>query len=143
MFELWGEILATMKRNRMRTFLTGFAVSWGIFMLIVLLGAGQGLQNGVQANFAGRAVNSVSLYPGWTSMPYAGYRDNRAIRFDERTVEFVRDNIPEVEYLSAYIIRSTQSTSYGKEYGTWRLEACTADLIHIDYMDILKGRFLN
>lgn len=143
MFDLLGEILATMKRNKMRTFLTGFAVAWGIFMLIVLLGAGQGLQNGVKSNFQGRAINSVSIYPGWTSMPYKGYRADRAIRFDERTVEFVRNNIPEVEYLSAYLTRNPQSTAYGDEYGTWRIEACLPDLMHIDYMVILKGRFLN
>ncbi len=127
----------------MRTFLTGFAVAWGIFMLIVLLGAGQGLQNGVRSNFEGRAINSVSIYPGWTSMPYRGYRADRAIRFDERTVDFVRNNIPEVEYLSAWIMRNPQSTAYGEEYGTWGIEACTPDLFHIDYMTIVKGRFLN
>jgi putative ABC transport system permease protein len=132
-----------MKRNKMRTFLTGFAVAWGIFMLIVLLGAGQGLQNGVRSNFEGRAINSVSLTPGWTSMPYKGYRADRTIRFDERTVEFVRNNIPEAEYLSAFILRTPQSTAYGEEYGTWRIEACTPDLMHIDYMTIVKGRFLN
>jgi putative ABC transport system permease protein len=143
MFDVIGEILATMKRNKMRTFLTGFAVAWGIFMLIVLLGAGQGLQNGVTSNFAGRAINSVSLYPGWTSMPYRGYRADRAIRFDERTVDFVRNNIPEVEYLSANITYSPQSTAYGEEYGTWRIEGITPDLFYINYMTILKGRFLN
>ena len=143
MFDILGEILETMKRNKMRTFLTGFAVAWGIFMLIVLLGAGQGLQNGVRSNFQGRAINSVSLSPGWTSMPYKGYRADRAIRFDERTVEFVRTNIPEVEYLSANIMRTPQSTAYGEEYGTWSIEACLPDLFHIDYMTIVKGRFLN
>jgi putative ABC transport system permease protein len=142
-FDVIEEILATMKRNKMRTFLTGFAVAWGIFMLIVLLGAGQGLQNGVRSNFQGRAINSVSLRPGWTSMPYKGYRADRAIRFDERTVEFVRTNIPEVEYLSAWINRTPRSTAYGEEYGTWGIQACTPDLIHINYMTILKGRFIN
>jgi putative ABC transport system permease protein len=143
MFDIFGEILETMKRNKMRTFLTGFAVAWGIFMLIVLLGAGQGLQNGVRSNFEGRAINSVTLFPGWTSMPYKGYRADRAIRFDERTVEFVRGNVPEVEYLSAWLSYSPQSTSYGEEYGTWTIQGCMPDRINISYMTILKGRFLN
>ncbi|MDR1671637.1 MAG: ABC transporter permease [Alistipes sp.] len=143
MFDLLGEIMETMRRNRMRTFLTGFAVAWGIFMLIVLLSAGQGLQNGVRSNFQGRAINSVSISPGWTSMPYKGYRADRAIRFDERTVEFIRSHVPEVEYLSAELYRSTQSVAYGEEYGTWRILASMPDVIHIDYMTITKGRFLN
>jgi putative ABC transport system permease protein len=143
MFDVIGEILATMKRNKMRTFLTGFAVAWGIFMLIVLLGAGQGLQNGVQSNFAGRAINRVNINPGWTSMPYRGYRADRAIRFDERTVEFVRNNIPEVEFLSAGGGHSTTSVSYGDEYGTWSLNACMPSLVNIEYMEFPKGRFIN
>jgi putative ABC transport system permease protein len=132
-----------MKRNKMRTFLTGFAVAWGIFMLIVLLGAGQGLMNGVQSDFAGQAINTVSLYPGWTSMPYKGYRADRAIRFDERTVEFVRTHIPEAGYLTGNLNRSPQSVAYGEEYGTWPINSCTPDMFHINYMTIVEGRFLN
>jgi putative ABC transport system permease protein len=143
MFDLLGEILETMKRNKMRTFLTGFAVAWGIFMLIVLLGAGQGFQNGIESNFAGQAINTVSLYSGWTSMPYKGYRADRAIRFDERTVDFVRANFPEVGYLTGNLNRSPQSVAYGEEYGTWRITSCTPDMFHINYMTITKGRFLN
>ncbi len=143
MFDILGEILDTMKRNKMRTFLTGFAVAWGIFMLIVLLGAGQGLLNGVRNQFSGQAINTVSLYPGWTSMPYRGYRADRAIRFDERTVEFVRENIPEVEYLTGNLNRTPLSVAYGKEYGTWTINSCTPDMFHINYMTITAGRFLN
>jgi putative ABC transport system permease protein len=143
MFDLLGEILETMKRNKMRTFLTGFAVGWGIFMLIVLLGAGQGLQNGIQSNFQGRAINSVSIYPGWTSMPYKGYRADRRIRFDERTIDFVRTNFPEVEFLAGNMWRSPQSVAYGEEYGTWRIMSCSPDMINIEYLTIVKGRYLN
>ncbi len=143
MFDLLNEILATMKRNKMRTFLTGFAVAWGIFMLIVLLAAGNGLRNGMTANFQGRAINSVSVNPGWTSMPYKGLRADRRIRFDERTVEFLKRQIPEIEYISGGFYQSTNSFSYGDEYGAWGLEACSPDLFHIDYMIITKGRFIN
>jgi putative ABC transport system permease protein len=143
MFDILSEILETMKRNKMRTFLTGFAVAWGIFMLIVLLGAGQGLMNGVKSEFEGRAINTVSLYPGWTSMPYRGYRADRAIRFDERTVEFVRTSFPEVEYITGNLNRSPLSVAYGKEYGTWNITSCTPDMAHINYIVMTKGRFLN
>ncbi|MDR2912475.1 MAG: ABC transporter permease [Alistipes sp.] len=143
MFDLLGEILATMKRNKMRSFLTGFAVAWGIFMLIVLLGAGQGLQNGVKSEFEGRAINTVTLYPGRTSVPYKGYRSDRRIRFDERTVEFVRTNIPEVGYLSAGFSYSPTSVAYGKEYGTWQLYTGTQDHVKFEHMLFPKGRFIN
>jgi putative ABC transport system permease protein len=143
MFDQFHEIFATISRNKMRTFLTGFSVAWGIFMLIVLLAAGNGLRNGVMSNFAGRAINSVSLSPGWTSEPYKGLRADRRITFDQRTVEFVRRNIPEIGYFSASIFHSNQSVAYGEEYGTWQTEACMPELTHLDYMTILKGRFLN
>jgi putative ABC transport system permease protein len=132
-----------MKRNKMRTFLTGFAVAWGIFMLIVLLGAGQGLLNGVTSQFSNRALNTVALYPGWTSMPYKGYRADRAIRFDERTVEFVKQNFPEVGYITGNLTRNPRSVAYGEEYGTWQIIACSPDMFHINYMTITEGRFLN
>jgi putative ABC transport system permease protein len=76
-------------------------------------------------------------------MPYKGYRADRAIRFDERTVNFVRENFPEIEYLTGNMNRSTQSIAYGEEYGTWRITSCTPDILHINYMTIVKGRFLN
>jgi putative ABC transport system permease protein len=143
MFDQFHEIFATISRNKLRTFLTGFSVAWGIFMLIVLLAAGNGLKNGVMSNFAGRAINSVSLSPGWTSMPYKGLRADRRITFDQRTVEFVRRNIPEIGYFSASIYHGNQSVAYGEEYGTWQTEACMPELTHLDYMVMLKGRFLN
>ncbi|MDR2891017.1 MAG: ABC transporter permease [Alistipes sp.] len=143
MFDLLNEILETMGRNKLRTALTGFAVAWGMFMLIVLLGGGTGVQNGVQSNFEGNAINTVSLYPVWSSMPYKGLRANRRIRFDERTVDFVRRHVPEVEYITGYIYRQTTSVSYGEEYGTWRIEACMPEVRHIQYYDMPAGRFLN
>jgi putative ABC transport system permease protein len=82
MFDIdkWQEILATVKKNKMRTFLTGFSVAWGIFMLMILLGSGNGLSNGVSENFTRDAVNAMWLWSGKTSIPYQGLKEGREIK---------------------------------------------------------------
>ncbi len=70
-------------------------------------------------------------------------RANRRIRFDDRTVEFVRDNIPEVEHITGYIYRNTTSVSYGEEYGTWRIEGSLPEVQYIQFFELPAGRFLN
>ena len=73
------EIFASLKHNKLRTILTGLSVSWGIFILIVLLGAGNGLKNGVTSNFSSRSTNSVQIWPGTTSMPHNGLKTGRSL----------------------------------------------------------------
>lgn len=72
MREIFTEIWSSMRKNKLRTFLTGFSVAWGILMLIILLSSGNGLQNGMMSNFDYMATNSIELYSSRTSMPYAG-----------------------------------------------------------------------
>ena len=74
MIDIWQEIYSTIKRNKLRTFLTGFAVAWGIFMLIVLLGAGNGLIHAFEQSASERAMNSIKIFPGWTSKSYDGLK---------------------------------------------------------------------
>jgi len=128
----------------MRTALTGFAVAWGIFMLIILLASGNGLKNGVTSNFANRAQNSVTLWPGWTSMPYKGLPSDRNIKFDDRDYDLIRNRIPEVEYVSARVSQSV-TISYGNEYGAWRLDGVSQDAAPINKIKVKSGdgRFLN
>ncbi len=143
-FDVFREIWGTIRKNKMRTCLTGFAVAWGIFMLIVLLASGNGLRNGVMSNFAGRAVNAVTLYPGWTSRPYGGMPSNRRIRFDDRDYELIAHRIPEMECFSV-AIRKDVTLSYGEEYGNWTLQGVAPDFSQINQIRILpsQGRFLN
>ena len=77
MIDLFQEIYGTIMRNKLRTALTGFAVAWGIFMLIVLLGAGNGLMNALQAQSENMAMNSMQVWPGRTSKPYKGLKEGR------------------------------------------------------------------
>lgn len=143
-FDSLREILSTISKNKLRTALTGFAVAWGIFMLIILLSAGNGLRNGVTSNFSNRAQNSVTIWPGWTSMPYKGLPSDRNIKFDHKDYDFVRNKIPEVEYVSVRVSRNV-TMSYDKEYGSWRLDGVTQDAAHISNIRVNAGdgRFLN
>ncbi len=118
-FDSLREIFSTISKNKLRTFLTSFAVAWGIFMLIILLAAGNGLRNGVTSNFARRAQNSVTLWPGWTSMPYNGLPSDRQIKFDHKDYDLIRNKIPEVEYVSVRLSQRA-TLSYEKEYGSWK-----------------------
>ncbi|MDR1810669.1 MAG: ABC transporter permease [Prevotella sp.] len=143
-FDSFREITSTISKNKMRTFLTGLAVAWGIFMLIILLAAGNGFENGVKSNFAGRAKNSVVLWPGWTSMPYAGLPVDRNIKFDYKAYDLLRNQMPNVEYVSPQIQLSV-TVSYEKEYGTWGLRGVTPDAAMISSLSVKSGngRFIN
>jgi putative ABC transport system permease protein len=144
MFDSLKEIISTIKENKLRTVLTGFAVAWGIFMLIVLLASGNGFRNGVMSNFNNRAVNAVSVYPGTMSIPYGGLPAGRNIRFDFRDFNMARDQIPEIEYLSAGM-GTNLTISYGEEYVSLRANGGTSDLAHISNIKIEEGmgRFIN
>jgi putative ABC transport system permease protein len=77
----WQEIFNTLQRHKLRTLLTAFGVFWGIFMLVLLLGVGKGLEQGVYLEFRGIATNSFFLWGGRTSLPYKGLNPGRYIRF--------------------------------------------------------------
>ena len=82
MFNLdtWQEIADTVRANKLRTFLTSFSVAWGIFMLIILLGSGTGLENGIEYQFRDDAINSIWISAGQTSIPHRGLQPGRRIR---------------------------------------------------------------
>ncbi|HEX8329639.1 MAG TPA: ABC transporter permease [Hymenobacter sp.] len=83
MFDLdkWQEILGIMRRNKLRTFLTAFGVFWGLFMLVLLLGAGKGLENGIWKEFGAGAKNSLFVSAGKTSLPWQGLQPGRQLKF--------------------------------------------------------------
>jgi len=98
--EKWREIFESIGKNKLRTVLTGFAVFWGIFMLIVLLGAGAGLRNGFSYNFRNTATNSIELSGGETSKPWKGLPANREIQLDEGDIEAIRNSVPGIEHIT-------------------------------------------
>ncbi|MDH6355595.1 putative ABC transport system permease protein [Dysgonomonas sp. PH5-45] len=141
-FDSLKEILITIRQNKLRTFLTGFAIAWGIFILIVLLGAGNGLRNGVTSNMTRRAKNTIGLTPGYTSMAYAGLPVEREIKFDDRDIELIRDKTEGVSHFSPMLNKSA-TMSYGTDYGSWSLRGVYPDAEYINNMTILEGRFIN
>ncbi|MDF9829449.1 ABC transporter permease [Parabacteroides sp. PF5-6] len=143
-FDSLREIWSTMKKNKLRTFLTGFSVAWGIFMLIVLLGAGNGLGNGIAHNFRNMAENTVTCWSRYTTLPYKGFLPNRRIRFTEEDVHALKQLHPEIDRISPDNYRN-DTISFGQEYFTGGIQSVYPDFASIIYIPVLagNGRFIN
>lgn len=143
-FGTLSEIWSTMKKNKLRTFLTGFSVAWGIFMLIVLLGAGNGLENGIAYNFQDMAENTVTCWSRYTTLPYKGFLPNRRISFTEKDVYAIKNSHPEVNRISPVNYRNDTIT-FDTEYITGSIQAVHPDFSSIIFVPIHagNGRFIN
>lgn len=143
-FDNFREIWSTVKKNKLRTFLTGFSVAWGIFMLIVLLGAGNGLKNGIMHNFQRWASNRVETWPRYASKPYKGMQTNRRIEFKDDDLEALKRQNPEVGLVSGVLYQS-DTLSYGEEYNSYSLNGVHPAKSVIDNikMTVGNGRFIN
>ena len=144
MRDVFTEIWESIRRNKLRTTLTGFAVSWGIFMLIVLLGAGNGLMNAFMTGSEGLATNVMQVGGGRTSKPYDGLKEGRWIELDERDVqltgsEVFADHIDQV--ISS--VSTSATVSYGKKHFSGSIEGNFPARQELDKIEILYGRFLN
>jgi putative ABC transport system permease protein len=144
MFDIdkWQEILATIKKNKMRTFLTGFSVAWGIFMLMILLGSGNGLSNGVAANFMNDAVNAMWIWTGKTTVPYEGMKTGRQIQFYNADQEIV-SKVQGVGVSSGRYFLGNTRYSYNKESGEYTTITCHPELKDVENLIIEEGRFIN
>ena len=145
MIDLWNEIFEALKKNKLRTFLTGFSVAWGIFMLIVLLGAGNGLKNGVMSNFEGESTNSIFMWPGNTTKTYEGMQKGRRVKFNDKDVVLMKNQMPNVDKTSAVINIQNTTLSYGKEYGAYTIKGVNENYRLIENIKIMDGfgRFIN
>ena len=146
MFDLdkWQEILGTIRKNKLRTILTAFSVSWGIFILIILLAAGQGLRHGAQSQFSNDANNSIWVDAGQTSMPYGGYKPGRAIRLHNSDFYHIKNKVKGVHYVSAATMAFPSAIlSYKKEHAGFTVRACAPDHCFLEKAAIVEGRFIN
>ncbi len=140
--DIWQEIFATIRKNKMRTFLTGFSVAWGIFMLMILLGSGNGLSNGVSENFMNQAVNAMWIWTGKTKIPYEGLKEGRQVQFYNDDYELVK-NIKGVGVASGRFWMGANKLSYEGEYGDYTVMTCHPELLEVEQYILEQGRFIN
>lgn len=146
MFDLdkWQEIFDTMRRNKLRTFLTAFGVFWGIFILIVLLGAGKAMENGVKREFGNRVVSSYWLWSWQTSMPSNGFKPGRRITFTNQDVTDLQLQIDEVAYAGTRNnLQGEYVVKYKDKNGSFRMFGATSEFLAINGEKLSKGRLLN
>lgn len=142
------EVLSTMKQNKLRTFLTGFAVTWGVMLLVILLSSGQGFQKAMHRNMEGAAGTSkvISVYPGMTQIPYKGYQKGRIIKITLQDAERIAKSHPEaVTDYGMGIEQYTFSLSYGKK-GTGDnglVEGVDPSYLKAKEINVLHGRAIN
>lgn len=145
MRELIKEIWSTSKRNRLRTALTGFAVAWGIFMLIFLLGAGNGLINAQMERSEKYITNSMVVMPGYTSKAYKGLKEGREITLNDRDLAITGDNYAQhVDHVGGVLSQYGVTVAYGENYvATQNLVGIYPTHVNINKTEMLAGRFIN
>ncbi|MFZ4612925.1 MAG: ABC transporter permease [Bacteroidia bacterium] len=143
----WQEIFFTLKKNKWRSFFTAFGVFWGIFMLVIMLGSGKGLQNGTTADFNGMATNSFFVWAQSTSKPFKGFKRGREFDFNNDDIKAIKKEIPEVDVVSG----RNQIGDYGggsgvihnAKSGSFSVMGDFPEFLKIQPLEKLNGRFIN
>lgn len=143
MLDIIQEIYGTIKRNKLRTALTGFAVAWGIFMLIVLLGAGNGLLNAFEQQSGSMAMNSFQIWPGRTSLPFQGLKEGRSIKLTEKELEVTRQMKKHVTQASAILEEGGVILSYKRDHISLQLTGAMPNYSETNGLQLKEGRFIN
>ena len=143
--DLWQEVFHILKKNKTRTLLTGFGVFWGIFMLVVMLGAGKGLKNGVFYGLGDLALNSMFIWTRSTTIPYQGFDRGRYWNLKNEDTQALLDNIPEIEILAprANAWGGDVNISRDNRDDSFRIVGDTPEYQKIEPQEIIVGRFLN
>ncbi len=145
MKDIFGEIWTTVRHNKLRTALTGFSVAWGIFILIFLLGAGNGLINALMSNSGRFLDNSMMVFGGYTSKAHNGLKEGRPIQLDDKDLHDTEHNFTQnVLTAGAEISRSNIRLAFGDNYiGSQELTGTYPNKAEINKIEILHGRFIN
>ncbi|MDR0604840.1 MAG: ABC transporter permease [Bacteroidales bacterium] len=143
MRDFFQEIAESLQRNKLRTVLTGFSIAWGIFMLMLLLAAGNGLKNGVMHNFKDRSNNSVTLFSGYTSLPYKGHDKGREILMDNTDSVLLAYEFTDVKDVEPVYNLGYKAFFNKKKYAEGNLEAVTPLYFRAENIHIQQGRAFN
>lgn len=147
MFDIdkWQEIWHTITRNKTRSFFTAFGVFWGILMLTLLLGAGNGLEMGMKNEIRGIATNSCFFFANQTSKPYKGFKKGRSWSMRLRDLEVIQNNVPGVKYLSPMIFAGggTNNLVRGDKAGSFQVRGCLPNYMYVEEQHIIYGRYIN
>ena len=139
--DFWSEIFMALKRNKLRTILTGFAISWGIFMLIILLSAGNGLKNGVTSNFADRIKNTYTIWSSSTELPYNGHKAGRFIMLTNKDIQLL-ESLHQVEEVSP-VLSKGGTLIFGEKSRNVSMEGVKPIYKNIEGIKMIEGRFIN
>lgn len=143
----WEEIIEALSSNWFRTVLTSFGVMWGIFILVILLAAGKGLENGVKQGFDGMATNSMFMWTQTATKPYKGLPKGRRFRYKIEDVEAIRQTVPNLRFISPRNqlggFRGSNNVVRGLNTGAFNVYGDYPEIIEQQPMDITSGRFIN
>ncbi|HQA76015.1 MAG TPA: ABC transporter permease, partial [Salinivirgaceae bacterium] len=149
MFDIdhFKEIIHTLKSNKIRTIMTAFGVFWGIFMLVVMLGMGNGFKNAIFKNLGDFATNSAFMWTNITTKPYEGFDKGRSWNFRNGDIAALTHNVEGLERLAPRVQASRRNTAnnvvYGTNSGSYTVYGDYPDWNYIDPVDIIEGRYIN
>ncbi|MCF8367687.1 MAG: ABC transporter permease [Bacteroidales bacterium] len=144
----WHEIYFALRKNPLRTFFTAFGVFWGIFMLIIMMGAGEGLYNGASKDLGDMSTNSVFMWTQRTTIPYKGFPRGRFFRFNNDDTKALVDNIPEIKYIAPRLQgwsrgEGSNNVIRGERTGSFNIQGDYPEINFIDPVNVTSGRFIN
>ena len=141
----WQEIWITITHNKSRSFLTAFGVFWGMFMLVLMVGAGNALAKGISSQVEGFAANSCFFWTQNTSEPYKGFRKGRRWEMRNSDVAIIQKNVPELQYISPMLFGASgdKNVVRGEKNGSYQIKGCYPVYDKIERSKILQGRYIN
>ena len=144
--DTYREIVDTITRNKARSFLTGFGVFWGVFMLVALMGGGKGLKEMLEKNFEGFAQNTVVIGAEQTTKPYKGFRKGRWWSMDYKDIDRLKQRVPELEAVVPMIFsrwRGSNTAYYGDQKTQPRIQGTVPEMVNVITPKMYYGRYLN
>ena len=137
------EILDTLSRNKSRTFLTGFGVFWGVFMLVGLIGGGDGLKELINKNLDGFATNSAVVWAQQTTIPYHGFRKGRQWVMNYDDVKRLKAHVPELDVVTPTITRWGAGATHGDKHASCTVKGVMPDMQKVTTPKMFYGRYIN